>query len=70
MAIHEAIDSESLTDLVKASQVVKSDGSERAHEYRLNDKAAKAKLLKGAKGVQLDIISNSTSSNLDFSLGA
>ena len=42
----------------------------RVNSYKLNDKAVKNKLTKGAKREPFDVIKNSLSSNLDFSLGA
>ena len=71
MASFRAILSESLSDLVTNSGSVELDVDEnRVHSYKLNDKAAKNKLTKGAKREPFDVIKNSISSNLDFSLGA
>ena len=71
MASFKAIAAESLKDLVKNSDVVKPDiDDNRVHKYKLNDKATKGKLVKGAKRDPFAVIENSLSSNLDFSLGA
>ena len=71
MASFKAIYSESLTDLVKNSDVVEHNVDiQRVHKYKLNDKAAKGKLVKGAKREPFEVIKKSLSSNLDFSLGA
>ena len=71
MASFKAIESESLTDLVKNSDIEEHNvDKNRVHKYKLNDKAAKAKLVKGAKREPFDVIKNVGSSNLDFSLGA
>ena len=39
-------------------------------DYNLKDKVAKSKFVKGAKRVPLEIVDNTSSSNLVFSLGA
>ena len=71
MASFKAIYSESLTDLVKNSDVVEHNvDSQSVHKYKLNDKAAKGKLIKGAKREPFEVIKKSLSSNLDFSLVA
>ena len=71
MASFKAIKAESLKDLVKDSDNVHSNvDSNRIHQYRLNDKAVKAKLVKGAKRSPMDVVHKSLSSNLEFSLGA
>ena len=71
MASFKAIEAESLKDLVKNSDNVHPNVEKnRFHQYKLNDKAAKGKLVKGAKRSPFDVIHKSLSSNLDFSLGA
>ena len=42
----------------------------RSFEYNLNDKSAKAKIIKGAKRPPFQIVSKDLSSNLEFSIGA
>ena len=71
MASFRAIASESLSDLVSNSGSVEPDvDTNRVHSYKLNDKAVKGKLTKGAKREPFEVIKNTGSSNLDFSLGA
>ena len=70
MACFKAIKYESLNELVKKSDIVQPDVDNRVHKYKLNDKAAKAKLVQGAKRSPFDVVKSSSSSNLDFSLGA
>ena len=57
----------SIEQLVKNSVV---DKNVNTFDYKLNDKTAKAKLLKAAKRSPIEIEENSTSSNLVFSAGA
>ena len=59
-----------VVDLVKDSELEKHIDGKRHFEFKLNDKAAKTKLVKGAKRKHFDIVANSSSSNLIFSLGA
>ena len=59
-----------VTNLVKDSEIAKQNEVKRTFEYNLNDKSAKAKLVKGAKREHFEIVGNSSSSNLIFSLGA
>ena len=70
MASFKALESESLRDLVKNSEVVHPNVDKRIHKYKLNDKAAKAKIVQGAKRCPFEVKHNSSSSNLDFSIGA
>ena len=49
MAGLKALESESLKDLLINSDIVSPDVDRRTHKYKLNDKATKAKILKGAK---------------------
>ena len=56
-----------IDDQVKASKYLDDSIT---FDYKLNDKAAKAKLVKSAKRVPLEIEENSCSSNLIFSAGA
>ena len=62
--------SKSISDLVGESELEKHFDDKRAHEYNLNDKAAKAKLLKSTKRIPLEVTENTSSSNLTFSVGA
>ena len=70
MAGYKAIESESLQDLVINSDIVHANVDKRTHNYKLNDKAAKAKIVKGAKRCPFEVVNKPCSSNLDFSLGA
>ena len=56
----------SIEDHVKNSEMVK----ENVFNYKLNDKAAKNKLLKAANRPPIEIEENSTSTNMVFSAGA
>ena len=58
---------DTIDDQVKAS-VYHNDSV--TFDYELNDKAAKAKLVKGSKRIPLEIEENSTSMNIVFSVGA
>ena len=59
-----------IVDLVKDSEIAKQTDVKRTFEYNLSDKAAKAKLIKGARRKPFDVVENSSSSNLIFSPGA
>ena len=65
-----AIEVISIEKLVHESELIESVGSIRQFEFKLDEKAAKGKLMKGAKRIPFEVIKNSSSSNLDFSLGA
>ena len=65
-----AIEMTCIEDFVKGCDLVKYREKEREFEYKLNDKAAKAKLIKGAKRIPFEVVANSLSTNLVFSLGA
>ena len=65
-----AIEVISIEKLVHESELIESVGSIRQFEFKLDEKAAKGKLIKGAKRIPFEVIKNSSSSNLDFSLGA
>ena len=58
---------QSIEQHVKNSELYKNVNT---FDYKLNDKTAKAKLLKAAKRQPIDMEENSTSSNLVFSAGA
>jgi hypothetical protein len=64
------IDMNCIEDIVNDSEVMKSSENRRTFEYNLNDKAAKGKLLKGAKRDSLEVVKNQTSTNLVFNVGA
>ena len=70
MADMKALKSENIIDLVKDSEIKSPSEVKRTFEYNLNDKSAKAKLLKGARRIPFDIVHKTASSNLVFSLGA
>ena len=59
----------SIEDHVKSNEVMESDYA-RAFNYVLNDKTAKAKLVKGAKRIAFEIEENNTSNTMIFSAGA
>ena len=60
----------SIQEIVDASEKSKSSENKRTFEYNLDDKTAKAKLVKGGKRIPFEVVHNSTSSNLNFSTGA
>ena len=60
----------SIEEHVEESDLCKLPDSSREFEYKLNDKATKAKLVKNAKRIPLEIEDNTSSSNLKFSVGA
>ena len=70
MSSEIALEMKSIQELVEDSEVAIPTEIKRSFEYNLNAKAAKSKLLKGAKRVPFEIVHNSTSSNLIFSVGA
>ena len=60
----------SIENIVKDNELLKHEEKTRQFDYNVNDKAAKAKFVKGAKRIPFEIVDNSSSSNLIFSLGA
>lgn len=60
----------SVENFVRDSEIVGKRDISRQFEYKLDDKAAKAKLTKGAKRNPFEVVVNSSSSNLIFSPGA
>ena len=70
MSALEAPKMNSIQELIEESELVKSKERKRNFEYNLNDKAAKAKLVKGGKRKPIDRVDNQGSSNLVFSIGA
>ena len=59
-----------IKEIVQDSEVIKTGDNRRTFEYNLNDKAAKSKLLKGARRDSFEVVKNQTSCNLIFSVGA
>ena len=66
----KSLETGSISDLVGESELEKQFDDKRAHEYKLNDQASKAKLLKSARRIPLELTENTSSSNLTFSVGA
>ena len=60
----------STNDHIRSGDLIDPLDGERMFEYKLNDKAAKAKLVKSAKRQPYLLEENSTSSNLIFSVGS
>ena len=60
----------SVDSLVKDSEIIISKDTVRKFEYKLDEKATKAKLVKNAKRIPFEIVENSSSSNLIFSPGS
>ena len=65
-----AIEFSSIENMVEDTEVALNKDTKRVFDYNLNDKAAKAKLLKGAKREAFDVVENSSSANLIFNLGS
>ena len=66
----KALEARSLVDLVRESEQKNHSDVRRAHDYNLDDKSAKAKMLKGAKRIPIELVENKGSSNINFSVGA
>ena len=66
----KAIEMTSVENFVKDSELVKAKDTVRAFDYKLDEKAAKGKLIKGAKRGSFEIVKNSSSCNLVFNLGS
>jgi hypothetical protein len=64
------IEFECLDDIVKDSEVACPSDEERIFKYNLDDKNAKAKLLKGAKRIPFELVKKSVSWNLLFNIGS
>ena len=60
----------SIDEIVKDSEILKNVENKRTFEYNMNDKVAKAKLVKGAKREAYEVVKNKSSCNLDFSVGS
>ena len=56
--------------VVRDSELEKHNDVPRGFEYNLDEKAAKGKLIKGAKRASFEIVRNSSSCNLIFNLGS
>ena len=65
-----SIEMYSIKDVVDDSEAIKVPETRRHFEYNLNDKNAKAKLIKGAKRETLDVVQNKGSCNVVFSTGS
>ena len=65
-----AIETNSFKDMANDSEFLVTTSIRRTFEYNLNDKAAQAKLVKGAKRETFEIVANKTSCNLVFNVGA
>ena len=65
-----AIETNSFKDMANDSEFLVTTRIRRTFEYKLNDKAAQAKLVKGAKRETFEIVANKTSCNLVFNVGA
>ena len=61
---------DSIDEIVRNSEMLKIGENKRTFEYNMNDKAAKAKLVKGAKREAFEVVKNQSSCNLDFSVGS
>ena len=59
-----------LTNFVDDCEIMKISEGNRKFEYNMNDKTAKAKLIKGAKREAFEVENNQSSSNLIFSVGS
>ena len=66
----KAIELTSVDHLVKDSELAVKGDAIRKFEYKLNDNAAKGKLIKGGKRAPFGIVENSSSCNLIFNLGS
>ena len=64
------IEYNNVEELVKNSEITKKDVKPRSFQYELNQKQAKAKLIKGAKRNAFDVENKSNSINLIFNLGS
>ena len=60
----------SVSKVVTDSEGLECRDSSRKFSYKLNEKTAKSKMIKGAKRLPFEIEENSSSMNLIFNLGA
>ena len=65
-----ALEFTSVESLVKDSEVVTRREKVRSFEYKLDDKAVKSKLIKGAKRNAFEVVEKSSSTNLIFNPGS
>ena len=70
MSSNKALESEVITDLVKDSELEPQGEESRTFVYNMSDKAAKNKLIKGAKRPPFEMVENTASYTLMFSIGA
>ena len=70
MTMSKMIQLDCIEDVVKDSEIISYTGNKRAFEYGLSDKGIKTKLLKNAKREPFEVVRNSSSCNLVFSVGA
>ena len=68
--ITNEIDAKNVVALANEIENVQFNITRKQFEYELNEKASKQKLIKGAKRNPLEIVENSNSTNLVFSVGA
>ena len=66
----KAIEMTSVHNLVKDSETALFRDNVRKFEYKLDDKTAKGKFMKGAKRTPFEVVENSSSANLIFNLGS
>ena len=65
-----SIQLEGIEDIVKDTELMNETQNRRTFQYNMNDKAAKGKLLKGAKKEAFEVVKNQASCNLDFNPGS
>ena len=70
MAVTKLNESNNIVNFVDDCEIIKISEGNRRFEYNLNDKNAKAKLVKGAKRAAFEIETNQSSCNLIFSVGS
>ena len=66
----KAIEMTSVEHIVTDSELIKSKDNVREFDFKLDEKAAKGKLIKGAKRIPFEIVKNTSSSNFIFNLGS
>ena len=66
----KALVSGRIVDPVKESELKQKSDTKRANDYKMDVKTAKAKILKGAKRIPIELVENTACSNLNFSVGA
>ena len=65
-----SIEYNSVEEVVKNSEIALNGEKQRFFQYELNQKQAKAKLIKGAKRIPFEIENKSCSTNLIFNVGS